>query len=502
MPTINLGRVGFVQKGIHSLLTPYKVNDVVTSDGQVCACVLANTGEALSNDVYWSPWVTPAGIISDDTPLTTKAYSGEKTQLLHDIQAEAISNLATASGRIGSESSPVFSPIPLVLTDMPFQVLTNSTDTNVIEFDAVANTITLKINASFNFLSNVTLTSLTSAERTITFALIDTSDDSVVTTKVDTFDFSSGVTTVVPFNTLLTLGKNGMPEAPLTIKVQAIASGSGYILNNFSSILASSSVYDSATTDASTVIVIPSGGISSTNAQAALQELDTEKANADAVVALAGDQTKAGVLTFTSSPLVPKATKGDNTTKAASTSHVFEGLADKVNIADIGTYLPDTSSFERVVRGTAVNSTSGTAIDFTGLPSWAKEIEVIFKDTSTTGLSNLMVQLGSTTIKNTGYVSQAALVSPPSTVQCTYNTTGFHMQDGSSGSVRSGSMTLLNIGGNDWISKHVVGNNGVSIVSIGGGNVSLSGTLDRFRVTAINGTDTFDLGQINYIARG
>ena len=337
MPTINLGRVGFVQKGIHSLLTPYKVNDVVTSDGQVYACILANTGEALSNDVYWSPWVTPAGIISDDTPLTTKAYSGTKTQLLHDIQAEAISNLATASGRIGSESSPVFSPIPLVLTDMPFQVLTDSTDTNVIEFDAVANTITLKINASFNFLSNVTFTSATSAERTITFALIDTSDDSVVTTEVGTFDFSSGVTTVVPFNTLLTLGKNGMPSAPLTIKVQALASGTGYTLNNFSSILASSSAYDSATTDASTVIVTPSGSISSTNAQAALQELDTEKANADAVVALTGDQTKAGVLTFTSSPLVPKATKGDNTTKTASTSYVFEGLADKLNTVDLAT---------------------------------------------------------------------------------------------------------------------------------------------------------------------
>lgn len=340
MPTINLGRVGFVQKGIHSLLTPYKVNDVVTSDGQVYACILANTGEALSNDVYWSPWVTPAGIISDEAPLTTKAYSGAKTQLLHDIQAEAISNLATASGRIGSESSPVFSPIPLVLTDMPFQVLTDSTDTNVIEFDAVANTITLKINASFNFLSNVTFTSATSAERTITFALIDTSDDSVVTTEVGTFDFSLGVTTVVPFNTLLTLGKNGMPEAPLTIKVQAIASGSGYILNNFSSILASSSAYDSATTDASTVIVTPSGSIASTNVQDALQELDTEKAINSSVIHTTGDESKSGILTFTSIPKAPKANKGDNTTSLATTSFVYEGLTDKINISDINTYLP------------------------------------------------------------------------------------------------------------------------------------------------------------------
>lgn len=342
MPTINLGRVGFVQKGVHSLLTPYKVNDIVTSDGQVYACILPNTGEALSNTTYWSPWVTPSGIISDDTPLATKAYSGEKTQLLHDIQAEAIANLATASGKIASESSPVFQPIPLVLTDMPFTVVTDSTDTGVFEFNSVNNTITFKIDASFNFLSNVSLTSSTSHSRDIIFSLINTFDDTVVTTEGGTFDFAAGVSTVVPFNTLLTLGKNGMPSAPLTIKIQAMASGTGYTLDSFSSILASSSVYGSAT-EASQVVVVPSGSISATNVQDALQELDVEKAIDSSVIHTTGNESKSGVLIFTNIPKAPKATKGDNTTNIATTSFVYEGLADKLNISDVGTYLPDAT---------------------------------------------------------------------------------------------------------------------------------------------------------------
>lgn len=343
MPTINLGRVGFVQKGVHSLLTPYKVNDVVTSDGQVYACILANTGVALSNTAYWSPWITPSGIISDDTPLPTKAYSGEKTQLLHDIQAEAISNLAVASGKIASESSPVFQPIPLVLTDMPFTVVTDSTDTDVFEFDNVNNTITFKIDASFNFLSNVSLTSRTAQSRDITFSLINTFNDTIVTTEGGTFDFAAGVSTVVPFNTLLTLGKNGMPSAPLTIKIQAMASGTGYTLDGFSSILASSSTYGSASTEASQVKVIPSGSISATNVQDALQELDVEKAIDSSVIHTTGNESKSGILTFTDIPKAPKATKGDNTTNIATTSFVYEGLADKLNISDVGTYLPDAT---------------------------------------------------------------------------------------------------------------------------------------------------------------
>jgi hypothetical protein len=45
------------------------------------------------------------------------------------------------------------------------------------------------------------------------------------------------------------------------------------------------------------------------------------------VVALSGDQTVAGIKTFSSSPLVPTASAGDNSTKAASTAFVTAAVA-------------------------------------------------------------------------------------------------------------------------------------------------------------------------------
>jgi hypothetical protein len=37
---------------------------------------------------------------------------------------------------------------------------------------------------------------------------------------------------------------------------------------------------------------------------------------------------------------------------------------------------------------------------------------------------------------------------------------------------------------------------------MGGFQVSLSGTLDRIRLTTVNGSDTFDAGSINIIYEG
>ena len=67
--------------------------------------------------------------------------------------------------------------------------------------------------------------------------------------------------------------------------------------------------------------------------------------------------------TLTGTPSLPTGTTGitqtalDNSTKLATTAYV-DG---------------------KMVRGTAVNSTSGTSIDFTGIPSWAKKITVMLK---------------------------------------------------------------------------------------------------------------------------
>lgn len=66
-------------------------------------------------------------------------------------------------------------------------------------------------------------------------------------------------------------------------------------------------IQGSGTSVASGVTLIPYGNISSTNVQAAIQELDDEKAAVSTVVKLTTDQAVAGIKTFESFPVTPSA---------------------------------------------------------------------------------------------------------------------------------------------------------------------------------------------------
>jgi hypothetical protein len=62
-------------------------------------------------------------------------------------------------------------------------------------------------------------------------------------------------------------------------------------------------------------------------------------------------------------------------------------------------------------------------------------------------------------------------------------------------------MIIDNVTSNTWVSSHTLGS-GTSLTGLsgfGGGSKTLSATLDRIRITTVNGTDTFDAGTINII---
>jgi hypothetical protein len=147
-----------------------------------------------------------------------------------------------------------------------------------------------------------------------------------------------------------------------------------------------------------------------------------------------------------------------------------------------------------ITSGTAQASTSGTSIDFTGIPSWVKRVTVMFSGVSTNGTSALLVQLGdSGGIENTGYVStsiQATLTDS--------STAGFIIRSATATNLFSGSMVIMNINGNEWVSDHVV-KQSTTANAFGAGDKTLSATLDRVRITTVGGTDTFDAGSINIL---
>ena len=152
-----------------------------------------------------------------------------------------------------------------------------------------------------------------------------------------------------------------------------------------------------------------------------------------------------------------------------------------------------------IVQGTAVASTSGTSIDFTGIPSWAERITVIFNEISTNGTSGFLIQIGSGSVTTSGYVSTSNGTNQASATGGISSTTGICYRNTGASASTSALITLINISGTTWISSHA-GKSATTEAQWGGGSSpALSGALDRVRVTTINGTDTFDAGSINII---
>jgi hypothetical protein len=148
-----------------------------------------------------------------------------------------------------------------------------------------------------------------------------------------------------------------------------------------------------------------------------------------------------------------------------------------------------------LTSGTAVASTSGTSIDFTSIPSWVKRITVMFNGVSTSGTSNLQVQIGAGSVVSSGYSSS----SWTSNTNNSSATSGFLITaTNAAANTYYGNVIICLQTGNTWVESHALGgltNNNC----MGGGSISLGGALDRVRITTVNGTDTFDAGSINIL---
>jgi hypothetical protein len=160
--------------------------------------------------------------------------------------------------------------------------------------------------------------------------------------------------------------------------------------------------------------------------------------------------------------------------------------------------LTGTAGNLMLVQGTAQASTSGTSITFTGIPSWVKRITVLFNGMSTSGTSPKLIQIGSGSVTSTGYTSTGIITNNTSGTSGGNSTAGFIIYNVIATDVISGSMTLYSVSSNTWVSSHVVKNSTFQSCT-GGGDVTLSGALDRVVITTVNGTDTFDAGSINIL---
>ena len=164
-----------------------------------------------------------------------------------------------------------------------------------------------------------------------------------------------------------------------------------------------------------------------------------------------------------------------------------------------------TGAYGQLVSATAQASTSGTAIDFTGIPSWVKRITVMLQDVSTNGSSAPVIQVGTGGTPTTSNYnnSYAQLLATPATNVSSATTSGIVIYSNVASYAISGMITACNITGNSWVFSGTFGNKTtLSQTSISSGSISLSGVLNILRITTASGTDTFDAGSINILYEG
>ena len=148
--------------------------------------------------------------------------------------------------------------------------------------------------------------------------------------------------------------------------------------------------------------------------------------------------------------------------------------------------------------GTPISPTSGTSIDFTGIPAGVKQIVITFSGIQTDGSSAKLIQIGdSGGIETSGYASCGYRLLN-TTVAPGYASAGYAIYSESSGQTLRGSviLTLLSSSANTWVAQGVLTSSTASNMLISG-DKSLSATLDRVRITTELGTQNFTAGSIN-----
>lgn len=200
------------------------------------------------------------------------------------------------------------------------------------------------------------------------------------------------------------------------------------------------------------------------------------------------------------SPTVAKITLGSDADgdiyyRASSVlARLPKGTGLQVLRMNSGATAPEWATPAGITIATEQATTSGTSIDFTGIPSTAKRITVMFKDVSTNGSSKKIIQLGdSGGAETTGYTGASSLAAGAWS-------SGARLQGGgtdAAGDSYGGTTvcTLENASTNTWTIT-VLGQTG-GAVHYGAGYKATSATLDRVRLTTENGTDAFDAGAVS-----
>ena len=153
------------------------------------------------------------------------------------------------------------------------------------------------------------------------------------------------------------------------------------------------------------------------------------------------------------------------------------------------------SDYPRVLLEDDGATTSGTSIPYDGIPSWATKITLLFDRVSTTGGSEMIIQLGTSGGAITsGYISGSCNATG-ATIET--STAGFVIFTNQGGHNHTGKVEIQRAGtSNKWISNHMIILDSGATRSGSGVLTTYSGTIDRVVLTTEGGSQTFDNGSV------
>lgn len=168
---------------------------------------------------------------------------------------------------------------------------------------------------------------------------------------------------------------------------------------------------------------------------------------------------------------------------------------------DIDTAFPTAAAVLDVVGPQlqpAVTLTTQTSVDFTGIPSWVNRITVMGSGVSTNGTSSVLLKVGDGAIVSTGYLGAVSQL-PNAAAIATINSTAGCPVTASIGatSVFRFSCRIERITGNNWLFSGSGSFSSSATATVFASEVTLSGALDRVRMTTVGGIDKFDAGSVN-----
>ena len=171
---------------------------------------------------------------------------------------------------------------------------------------------------------------------------------------------------------------------------------------------------------------------------------------------------------------------------------------DELNLL-AGTTITTTEQLNGPTLMTAVTSASGTYVDFTGVPAWAKRITVMVADLSSNGTSPLLLRIGDTSgIAVSNYFGGTGELSETEFTANNWGSAADLTVATTAGTEISGWATLTRLYNTMWAIAGNFSDQGGKARFIAG-HKTLANEITTVRLTTLNGTDTFDKGYVNVL---